>query len=87
MDGRKLTDDWREGPQTYLGIANPGFPNLLFICGPQSAYANIPVVVEKVVWTLGQALERMAGAGPGPHRGDAGGRRGVEGAPATRCST
>ncbi len=63
VDGRRLTDDWSEGPQTYLGIANPGFPNLLFICGPQSAYANIPVVVEKVVWTIGQALERMAEQG------------------------
>ncbi len=61
--GRRLTDEWREGPQTYLGISNPGFPNLLFICGPQSAYANIPVVVEKVVWTLGQALERMGEQG------------------------
>ena len=63
VDGRRLTDEWREGPQTYLGISNPGFPNLLFICGPQSAYANIPVVVEKVVWTLGQALERMGEQG------------------------
>jgi cyclohexanone monooxygenase len=62
-DGRKLVDDWREGPQTFLGVANPGFPNLLFICGPQSAYANIPVVVEKVVWMIGQALERMAQLG------------------------
>ena len=62
-DGRKLAEDWREGPQTFLGVANPGFPNLLFICGPQSAYANIPVVVEKVVWMIGQALERMADIG------------------------
>ncbi len=62
-DGQKLAEDWAEGPQTYLGVANPGFPNLLFICGPQSAYANIPVVVEKVVETIGQALERMTTQG------------------------
>jgi cyclohexanone monooxygenase len=63
VGGHKLAEEWSTGPQTYLGIANPGFPNLLFICGPQSAYANIPVVVEKVVWTIGQALERMARQG------------------------
>lgn len=37
-----LASAWKPGgsigfPQTYLGIAAPGFPNLLFVNGPQSA--------------------------------------------------
>ena len=86
-DGRAEGASGASGPQTYLGIANAGFPNMFFICGPQSAYANIPVVVEKVVVVPRQALEHMREQGTRPHRADPGGRRGVEGAPRRRCST
>lgn len=61
--GRKLTDFWQEGPETYLGIATPGFPNMFMISGPQSAYANIPVVIEKLVGWIGRALDRIDAGG------------------------
>jgi cation diffusion facilitator CzcD-associated flavoprotein CzcO len=41
-----LKDEWAEGPRTYLGIQSPGFPNLLFIGGPQSGGGNAPRCIE-----------------------------------------
>ncbi|MFJ6263304.1 flavin-containing monooxygenase [Rhodococcus erythropolis] len=58
-NGRTLADQWQGGPETYLGIGTPGFPNLFMICGPQSAYANIPVVIENVVDWISTALTYM----------------------------
>jgi cation diffusion facilitator CzcD-associated flavoprotein CzcO len=56
-DGKKLTDAWADGPETFLGISTPGFPNMLMVCGPQTPYVNHPVAVEKVVTWLGGMLE------------------------------
>ncbi|GAA4488016.1 NAD(P)/FAD-dependent oxidoreductase [Microbacterium panaciterrae] len=33
-DGRSLREDWSGFPSTYLGVALPGFPNLLVLNGP-----------------------------------------------------
>ena len=33
-DGDTLKDKWADGPQTYLGVASAGFPNLFMITGP-----------------------------------------------------
>ena len=47
-DGRQLKDVWRDGPQTYLGLAAHGFPNLFLITGPQSPSVsyNMPMAIE-----------------------------------------
>lgn len=58
-DGRRLSDAWSAGPETFLGIGVPGFPNMLMLCGPQSPYINIPVAIESIVDWLGKALTRM----------------------------
>ena len=49
--GRTLTHEWEEGPQTYLGLAVAGFPNLFTITGPQSpsVLSNMPVSIEQHV--------------------------------------
>ncbi|MBU1375617.1 MAG: NAD(P)/FAD-dependent oxidoreductase [Alphaproteobacteria bacterium] len=54
--GRRLRDDWRDGPSTYLGMLANGFPNLLIATGPQSASAsaNYPRGIELMVeWCTG----------------------------------
>src|SRR6266540_321572 len=56
-DGKKLADAWADGPETFLGVSAPGFPNMLMVCGPQTPYVNHPVAVEKVVTWLGGMLE------------------------------
>jgi cation diffusion facilitator CzcD-associated flavoprotein CzcO len=49
--GRSLRDDWKAGPETYLGLQVPGFPNLFTITGPgsPSVLTNMPVAIEQHV--------------------------------------
>jgi cyclohexanone monooxygenase len=35
-DGQALRDKWAAGPETYLGIAASGFPNMFLVTGPGS---------------------------------------------------
>lgn len=46
--GRRLGDAWAQGVETYLGMAVPGFPNMLMLYGPQSptAFCNGPTCAE-----------------------------------------
>ena len=45
---RTLEETWANGVETHLGIAVPGFPNLLMLYGPQSpcAFCNGPTCAE-----------------------------------------
>ena len=47
----KLKDCWKEGPQTFLGLQIPGFPNLFTITGPgsPSVLTNMPMAIEQHV--------------------------------------
>jgi cation diffusion facilitator CzcD-associated flavoprotein CzcO len=45
-DGEALADRWADGPHTYVGACVDGFPNLFMVAGPQSPFANIPVVID-----------------------------------------
>jgi cation diffusion facilitator CzcD-associated flavoprotein CzcO/acetyl esterase/lipase len=50
-----LKDKWANGPQTYLGLAMTGFPNLFMITGPgsPSVLSNMTVSIEQHVdWVL-----------------------------------
>lgn len=49
LDGLTLEEKWRDGPQTYLGLAVEGFPNMFNILGPHQATGNIPHVIEYAV--------------------------------------
>jgi len=48
-DGRTLAEVWANGPQTYLGLAVAGFPNLFMITGPgsPSVLSNMVVSIEQ----------------------------------------
>jgi cation diffusion facilitator CzcD-associated flavoprotein CzcO len=48
-DGNALKDTWTDGPRTYLGLQTAGFPNLIFIGGPQSVAGNFPRSTERQV--------------------------------------
>ncbi|KAJ5640052.1 uncharacterized protein N7484_007914 [Penicillium longicatenatum] len=47
-DGLRLTDKWKNGTKTYLGMAVTGFPNMFFTYGPQAptALCNGPTCAE-----------------------------------------
>lgn len=46
--GASLADHWRGGVRTHLGLASTGFPNLVYLYGPQSpsGFCNGPTCAE-----------------------------------------
>ena len=53
-DGRKLIDDWKILPRTFLGVQAEGFPNLFMVLGPHTARGNIPRNIEEIAdWVVG----------------------------------
>ena len=63
--GRKLEQEWADGPHSYLGIAVAGFPNLFTITGPQSpsVLTNMPVAIEQHVEWVADCIDAMRKAG------------------------
>ncbi|QEC48031.1 NAD(P)/FAD-dependent oxidoreductase [Baekduia soli] len=55
-DGVRLRECWAAGPQTYLGLAIAGFPNLFTITGPAS-----PSVLSNVITSIEQHVDWIAG--------------------------
>ncbi|MFM7183954.1 MAG: flavin-containing monooxygenase [Planctomycetota bacterium] len=39
-DGRRLADDWKDGPQGYRGVAVAGYPNYFTLVGPNSGLGH-----------------------------------------------
>ena len=57
--GVTIAEKWKDGPRTHLGIAVDGFPNFFMVLGPQSPFANIPVVIDGMVDWIGKAIRHM----------------------------
>jgi cation diffusion facilitator CzcD-associated flavoprotein CzcO len=54
VDGTRLKDKWKGGPQTFLGVMVDGFPNMTMLMGPHTALGNIPRSIEyNVDWVTG----------------------------------
>jgi cation diffusion facilitator CzcD-associated flavoprotein CzcO len=54
LEGLRLKDKWRSGPQTYLGVQVENFPNMFMLMGPHTALGNIPRSIEyNVDWVTG----------------------------------
>ena len=52
-DNLQLSDKWRNGPKTYLGLQVAGFPNLFIVTGPgsPSVLTNMPQSIDQnVTW-------------------------------------
>ncbi|MGQ0618727.1 MAG: flavin-containing monooxygenase [Panacagrimonas sp.] len=63
--GRRLDDQWADGPRSYLGIAVAGFPNLFTITGPQSpsVLSNMPVSIEQHVEWVTDCIDSLRRTG------------------------
>ena len=46
VNGEKLKDRWKYGPETYLGVMVDHFPNMMMLIGPHMALGNIPRSIE-----------------------------------------
>ena len=60
-NGRKLSQAWRDGPSSYLGLMVSDFPNLFTITGPgsPSVLSNMVVSIEQHVDFIADILEYM----------------------------
>lgn len=43
-DGRRLADDWKDGPEAYNGVLVAGYPNLFMLMGPNSGLGHNSIV-------------------------------------------
>ncbi|MBS4754555.1 NAD(P)/FAD-dependent oxidoreductase [Nocardioides sp. zg-ZUI104] len=71
VDGIKLKEKWRDGPETCVGVQVAGFPNLFTLVGPQSgsATANFPRGIEDVVTWMRDLAAHLRAEGIGRMEG------------------
>jgi cyclohexanone monooxygenase len=62
-NGVNLNEKWSQSLESYLGIMVEGFPNMFMISGPQSPFANIPIVIDGAATWIGKAIEYMRHTG------------------------
>ncbi|QFU90567.1 NAD(P)/FAD-dependent oxidoreductase [Amycolatopsis sp. YIM 10] len=65
--GRDLHEQWKEYPTAYLGMAYPGFPNLLLMYGPNTSLGHnsiIPMLEAQAGYIL-QYLRELEGRSAG----------------------
>jgi cation diffusion facilitator CzcD-associated flavoprotein CzcO len=62
-DGQTLRDLWADGPHTFIGAGSPGFPNLVFVGGPQSIGGNIPRATERQVEFIAGLIDHVRASG------------------------
>ena len=63
--GKSISDVWKSGPRTYLGLTVAGFPNLFMITGPgsPSVFSNMTVSIEQHADWVVDRLVAMREAG------------------------
>ena len=57
--GQTLREAWAGGPQTYLGLQSPGFPNFFIVGGPHIAAGNFPRATQIQVDFLSGLLQHV----------------------------
>jgi len=64
-DGKNLYDAWTPDPITYIGIATPSFPNLLFLGGPNAAgySGTVPNNAETQITYIAKLLRKVGREG------------------------
>lgn len=70
-DGAVLKEQWKDGPETCLGVQISNFPNLFVLVGPQSgsATANFPRGIEDVVNWMTETARYIKERGVGRFEG------------------
>lgn len=71
VNGVSLKEAWQDGPQTYLGIATHGFPNMYFVAGAgsPSVLSNVMISIEHHVEWITDHIEWLRQRGL--HRSEA----------------
>lgn len=63
LGGRDLNEDWASGSEAYKGMAVSGYPNLLYIMGPNTGPGNTSVIfyIESQIRYILQYLRTLRG--------------------------
>lgn len=63
--GQTIREAWADGPEAYLGLATPGFPNLFMSYGPNTGSLTNTIVylVERQAAYMRQAIEHLGRIG------------------------
>jgi cyclohexanone monooxygenase len=62
-NGKTLQEFWNPEPVTFMGITVPGYPNFFMLSGPQSTFANIPVVIDRCVKFISATISKARSVG------------------------
>jgi cation diffusion facilitator CzcD-associated flavoprotein CzcO len=65
-DGQSLAEAWAAGPEAYLGMSVPGFPNFFLVYGPNTnpAWNSVLVLLEWQAQYLGKIARAWRRRGP-----------------------
>lgn len=58
-NGLSMKDKWKDGPTSYVGIHNAGFPNWHMILGPNGPFTNLPPSIETQVDWIAELIGGM----------------------------
>ena len=61
--GRSLDDEWKDGPEAYLGVTTTNFPNLFMLYGPNNNAGSLIEMAEYEVGYVAELLRQMDEAG------------------------
>ena len=64
-NGITIKEKWEDGPRSYLGMTVDEFPNMFMVCGPQTPFANIPLVIEMCVDWIRDTIAHLRTEGIG----------------------
>ena len=65
LGGRTIREAWAEGPEAYLGLVTPGFPNLFMSYGPNTGSLTNTIIylLERQAHYMAEAVEHLAETG------------------------
>ncbi len=61
--GKTLQEFWNPEPVTFMGVTVPGYPNFFMLSGPQSTFANIPMVIDRCVKFVSATIQKADAVG------------------------
>jgi len=64
IGGRELADDWKAGPEAFLGISVTGYPNMFLLMGPNTGLGHnsmVFMIEAQVRYTVGLLKQLLSG--------------------------
>lgn len=58
-NGLSMKEKWSDGVKSYIGVSNPGFPNMHMILGPNGPFTNLPPSIETQVDWIAELIASM----------------------------